>query len=344
MLSVRSVKAALFQGSEIIGATRVLRNSSWRSKQLLILAYHGISFENEHEWNPGLYMPQHLLRRRLESIRKLDCSVLPLAEALQRLNAGSLPKRSVVITFDDGNADFYHRAYPVLREFKVPATVYWTTYYSQFPRPVPDVTISFFLWLGRSQRLEWPGMLPEPVVLDLSGRSRARAYLMKYAEERGFDARQKDALLGELAEKLGIDYAEFCRKRILQIMSADEAAKLAHAGVDFQIHTHRHRTPADRDLLLKEFKDNRRFIQEAGAPWPDHFCYPSGYYRHINRDWLSEAGIVSAVTCDPALASRRSDRFDLPRFVDSSSCDTRHFEAWLSGVPQLLPRKKAFQA
>ena len=129
----------------------------------------------------------------------------------------------------------------------------------------------------------------------------------------------------------------------MQILRADEASALVGAGVDLQIHTHRHRTPDDPDLLLRELEKNRELIMNSGTPDPCHFCYPNGHYRRLNRNLLSQGGIVSAVTCDPGLATLHSDPLGLPRFVDSSSCSSLEFEAWLSGVPQLMPRRRASQ-
>src|SRR5438552_9920504 len=47
------------------GVFRLLRESEWRRQRLLILCYHGISLEDEHEWRPGLYMEPRILEQRL---------------------------------------------------------------------------------------------------------------------------------------------------------------------------------------------------------------------------------------------------------------------------------------
>src|SRR5438876_12126643 len=99
------------------GIFRLLRESEWRRQRLLILCYHGISLEDEHQWRPGLYMEPRTLEQRLRILRTGDYNVLPLGEALQRLYAKELPRRSVSITFDDGAYDFYKQAYPIVKRY-----------------------------------------------------------------------------------------------------------------------------------------------------------------------------------------------------------------------------------
>ncbi len=48
-----------------------------------------------------------------------------------------IPPRTFVVTFDDGYASTYHNAWPILREFGIPATVFLTTGYLDARRPFP---------------------------------------------------------------------------------------------------------------------------------------------------------------------------------------------------------------
>ena len=75
-------------------------------------------------------MPPEVLLTRLKQLKKKRCNVLPLEEAIKRLYANDLPDRAVAITFDDGTADFYQKAFPLLKEFEFPVTLYLTTFYS----------------------------------------------------------------------------------------------------------------------------------------------------------------------------------------------------------------------
>src|SRR5829696_4719723 len=90
------------------GVFRLVENSRWRQRRLLILAYHGISQADEHLWDYTQFMAPHLFRERLRLIKESGCTVLPLGQALERLYAGDLPERCVSITFDDGTYDFYN--------------------------------------------------------------------------------------------------------------------------------------------------------------------------------------------------------------------------------------------
>jgi peptidoglycan/xylan/chitin deacetylase (PgdA/CDA1 family) len=154
----------------------------------------------------------------------------------------------------------------------------------------------------------------------------------------GLTADEKGSLLGRLAELVGVDLDEVCRRRILQIMKLADVADVSHAGVAVELHTHRHRTPESRGLFLREIGDNRASILSMTGKTPSHFCYPNGVYKRMFVPWLREANVASATTCAPGLASRNSDVMALPRFVDRSPVSSEEFEAWITGAATLFPR------
>lgn len=321
----------------------MVQSSTWRRARLLILAYHGIAIEDEDRWNPSLYMSREFFAERLSLIKSSGCTVLPLAEALRRLYAGELPEKSVAITFDDGTFDFYSRALPLLREFNFPATLYLTTFYSQFNRPVFDVACPYLLWKGMGNQLNLKPVTGIDATLDLAStaaRDAAWKDIRQFADEKNLSAAERDELLRSLAGNLRVDYDALCEKRMLQLVRADEVKQLAAEGIDVQLHTHRHRTPEDRELFLREIKDNQDSIRRMTGRTATHFCYPSGVWTSTFVAWLREAGIESATTCDLGLASRQSDALLLPRLVDVSSLSAIEFESWLTGVSVAIPRRR----
>src|SRR5579864_2479101 len=132
------------------GLFHLVKNSAWRRERLLILCYHGVALEDENQWRPFLYIDLKTLEDRLEILRKGGYTVLPLDEAVKRLFQKDLPAHSVVLTFDDGTYDFYKLAYPVIKRFGFPVTVYLTTYYSDHQYPIFGLTCSYLLWKARN--------------------------------------------------------------------------------------------------------------------------------------------------------------------------------------------------
>jgi peptidoglycan/xylan/chitin deacetylase (PgdA/CDA1 family) len=161
-----------------------------------------------------------------------------------------------------------------------------------------------------------------------------------FAAQQKLSAEEKDARAAALAAHLGVDYDELLKHRVMHNVTPAEAGELSERGVDVQLHTHRHRTPLDRNLFRREIEDNRRCINEITGKEPAHFCYPSGVYARRFLPWLDEAGIKSATTCEVGFASRASHPLLLPRFLDNNTMAPIEFEAWLTGVSLALPRRR----
>lgn len=340
---LKQIKQATLKSLKSTGMSSLVRSSRWRRQRLLILAYHGIALDDEHLWNGTQFISADLFRSRLEQLKQSRCAVLPLAEAISRLYANDLPANSVAITFDDGTSDFCRQAFPLLEEFGFAATLYLTTFYSQFNRPVFDLMCSYLLWRGRGRNLDLKQITGRDLRIDLRNavaREAANSEIRAFAREQKMSAEAKDALASSLAAHLGVDYASLIERRIMHNLTPEEVARLSAAGVDIQLHTHRHRTPLDRTLFLREIEDNRESIQKMTGKRATHFCYPSGAYDQAFLPWLEEAGIISATTCEPGFASRASHPLLLPRILDNQTLSPIEFESWLTGISAALPQRR----
>ncbi|MGH8318298.1 MAG: polysaccharide deacetylase family protein [Steroidobacteraceae bacterium] len=307
-------------------------NSWWRERRLLLICWHGVSNHDEHSWNPSLFMSAETLRMRLELIRALKCNVLPLGEALAMVRSATLPPRAIALTIDDGDSSFYLRTWPMLRTFGFPATLYWTTYYSTHPYAVFDPMLSYLLWKGRKRAL----VLREPTLqCELRfAQEQARAFdvIYRFSKAAAWTSERKEHFLAELAALLEIDYSEIRSRRVLHLISPEEARSMVAEGLDLQLHTHRHRSPLNSVDFASELAANSSVLREAGAKDPAHFCYPSGSFVPEFAEWLRDSGIQSAVTCQSGLIDRHANPFFLPRLIDHEGISPAEFRGWLSGI------------
>lgn len=339
---LKVLKRATLRAVKTAGGYALVENSRWRRERLLILAYHGVSIEDEHEWEPELYLSPDALRARFRVIRDGGYTVLPLDEAVRRLRDGELPPKALALTFDDDNHDFFERALPIIAEFDFPTTVYVTTYYSERNLPVFPVACSYILWKGRRATLDCRDLISADLELSLGeddARERALALITGFAAREGLSATAKNDLLARLTRRLDVDFDRILARRLLHIMTPEEIAQVAAAGIDVQLHTHRHRTPNERDLFIREIEENRRALERRTGRAATHFCYPSGVHKPEFFPWLRAAQVATATTCDPALATRASNPLLLPRLVDTQTLSPVEFEGWLAGVSQILPQR-----
>ena len=251
--AARHVRHATLAGFRAIGGFRWVAASAWRRQRLLVLCYHGVSLQDEHDWDPDSFVTPAFLRRRFEILRDSGYAVLPLDEALTRCANGTLPPRSVVLTFDDGLSDFAQVVAPMLAEFGFPATVYVTTYYSEKQWPVVPPILSYLLWKAgeRVRSFEWPttGIRAVPTDDLPTLRRRILGQLNKFADEGAMSGIERWALTKTLADRLGVDLDAIRNLRMLHIMTGDEIRVVASNGVDVQLHTHHHRVPRDEALF-----------------------------------------------------------------------------------------------
>lgn len=340
---IRSARRACLQIGRRTGGFVLVGDSQWRRNRLLILCYHGISLDDEHLWDGALYMRPDVLAGRLALLRARHCHVIALHEAIERLYADDLPSRSVVITFDDGYHDFAESAFPLLGEYGYPATVYLPTLHCGNDAPVFAIACSYVLWKARGGRYLVPDVRRAALDLTTSdGVREAVAAVKAVARRDNLTPAEKNLLLQRVAAALDVDYEGIAARGLLRIMGPAEVKRLTDAGVDFQLHTHRHRAPLDRAAFMEEIETNRSRLEGMTGKRARHFCYPSGAYETEFLPWLEALGIVTATTCDPGLAANDTPPLMLPRFVDTSSTSTVEFEGWLSGAAAWLTPGRSY--
>ncbi|MEI6030526.1 MAG: poly-beta-1,6-N-acetyl-D-glucosamine N-deacetylase PgaB [Synechococcaceae cyanobacterium ELA739] len=90
---------------------------------LLVLAYHEIS-EPAAALDPDIAVSPSQLAGQLSWLKQNGYHPVSVEQVLRARHGGSpLPRRPVLLSFDDGYSSFYSQAYPLLQQFRMPAVV-----------------------------------------------------------------------------------------------------------------------------------------------------------------------------------------------------------------------------
>jgi len=90
-----------------------------------VFMYHSIGVPNKlWQWN-YLTCPYDRFEAQLEAIKELGLNTISLNTLYEYMvNGKKLPENSIVLTFDDGYADIWIYAYPLLKKFNMCGTVF----------------------------------------------------------------------------------------------------------------------------------------------------------------------------------------------------------------------------
>jgi len=85
-----------------------------------ILAYHNFTKDESSSYNMNIVE----FEKQMDYLATHNYSVISLSELLKGLRTGQLPPKPIVITIDDGFKSTYTLAYPVLKKYNFPATLF----------------------------------------------------------------------------------------------------------------------------------------------------------------------------------------------------------------------------
>lgn len=126
------MKVASRAGAVVAGPGAAFLNTMRGDTGLTLVGWHRISCTGG-----GLSTAYDDFRRHLDTLERWGARVFTLADAVDRLVAGTLPPRAVALTFDDGYASVLDLAWPELRRRDLPATLFAVSGYLDGQRRFP---------------------------------------------------------------------------------------------------------------------------------------------------------------------------------------------------------------
>jgi peptidoglycan/xylan/chitin deacetylase (PgdA/CDA1 family) len=278
----------------------------------LILGYHRVATPAHDPY--GICVSPRNFEEQMDVLRTAAVPVA-LASLWEGLRSRSLPRRSVVVTFDDGYADVVRHAVPVLERRGIPATV-------------------FVVSGSLGQRFWWD----ELAGLVLEGPPAARVLtLQRAAAHLPGGLTESSDLPGHALQELwprflALDPAR--RRGLLDAMhaaagtapdggvgdealTAADAARLARAGlVTIGSHTVTHPPLGMRSESeqREELATSRRLLEEVTGDTVREVSYPHGSIGRGTKRLARDTGYRLACESRQAVAGPATDPFALPRF------------------------------
>jgi len=250
----------------------------------------------------------HLLDRL-----KKSWEIVSLGAAIAELKAGSLRRRCLAITFDDGYSDNAEVAAPLLQRHGLPATVFVTTGYLGGGRMWNDTIIEA---VRRTERkvLQLSFMAAETLAVGtIAERRQAISRLLTAVKHR--PAAERVAACDEVAA--------VCAARLPDdlMMRPEQVRAIAQDGIEIGAHTVSHpilATLPDAEAQ-REIGQGKRELESLLDRPVGLFAYPNGRpqtdYLATHVKMVKEAGFDAAVSTTWGASGQGSDLFQLPRFT-----------------------------
>jgi len=107
------------------------------STAAIIIQYHHVSNEAPH----ATTIPPALFAQHMAYLHENNYRVVPLADLVSDLKNKKLPlEKTIAITFDDGYRSVYEEAFPILKKYAWPFTIFVNT------KPIDDKLAQFISW------------------------------------------------------------------------------------------------------------------------------------------------------------------------------------------------------
>jgi peptidoglycan/xylan/chitin deacetylase (PgdA/CDA1 family) len=264
--------------------------------------------------------------------------------ALAQLTNDTLPDCATVITIDDGFFSVSEIGAKLLRDFNFPSILYASSYYVVKQNPIFRLMVQYLFWKADGRSIDVSELnsgLTGHANLSSADKDESIWKIIRFGEEN-CDEDQRLEITQRLAKLLELPYDQFLQSRRMGLMTPTELQALEAAGMQVQLHTHRHRFPENEQVAVAEIMDNKRVLEPILGKALHHFCYPSGLWSRNQWPWLASVGITNAVTCEPGLNSKTTPRLALRRFLDGENIKEIEFEAEMSGFSEILRVLRSF--
>lgn len=286
-----------------------------KQDKFIVLMYHKIG--EGSDFIPAL--DARVFQKQISFIKKFY-NVIPL-EDIFILPSSRNRKAKAVVTFDDGYRSIYKYAYPILKKYNIPATVFLTVDSIEKNIPIWPDLVSHYISTTQKDSIDL--VLGGSRVSFSFGSTEEKIKAIKEIKDlfKRISNDERLMFMQELKQKLEVndDVGEG-----LEMLSWDEIREMSKNNIFFGGHTLSH--PILPNLSLEETKmeliQSKRIIEEKLNTSVYSFAYPNGLENDFNNDIkniLVDSGYRLACTTIFGKNDRNTDSLGLKRVYTSGN-------------------------
>lgn len=251
---------------------------------------------------------EHLLDHTFSQL-----NVLPLEEAIGRLQGDTLPRRAACITFDDGYPDWLVGAAPALLRRNLHATFFITSgQFDGVPLWHERILAAVRGLPGSSIDMGIPFLPAEPI----ESIDQRRRQIQRFEHELKYlTLTRREQILEQLQRMANVDVAD------VPVMSEAQLRDLHSQGFGIGAHTSLHPILGycNAKETEREIGGTRERLQAIVGGQVNGFAYPNGRpyadFSRLHVDAVKRAGYRYAVTTHWGVADGSTSPFQVPRFT-----------------------------
>lgn len=335
MLGKRKLAATLLGHAGAIQAMAAFRARFCNG--VTILAYHRIlDVPDENSFPFDIELVSASVSSFTSQMQYIKENYTPLsfASLLQYLDRGDAPPRgSVIVTFDDGFSDNYYNAFPILKKFNIPATIFLSTGYIDSQEIFWYEKLSYAVMTTSPRTLAIPQFARIRIDGTASSRRCAIKALMRHLQRVPDLIRLQ--LLDNLFDQLSVDHRNIHDPRSGP-MTWEQILEMSANCIEFGSHgvSHPVLSMLDSTKLEHELAHSKQNIESMLNKPVQVLAYPVGGEEAFNdkvRTAVKSAGYRLGVSYIAGIEKPEQwDVYALRRLHVERYVDIRYFKAMLA--------------
>lgn len=280
-----------------------------KKKKLSILIFHRVLDDTDY-MRPG-EVDKKAFTWQMQLLAKYF-NVLSLTEALAKLESNELPPRAACITFDDGYADNYLNALPILKRYKLNATFFIATAYIDGGIMWNDKVIEG-IRNNPHTTLSLPATDFHNAVISTEPEKQQVAQQI-ISHIKHLQIERRESLAQQIADQASLLPTDL-------MMSSEQLRLLHQSGMEIGGHTVTHPILAKltEDQARIEIIDNKKELEKILDTTIHYFAYPNGKpgqdYLKEQIEIVKQASFKAALSTQWGVSTVTADKYQLPRFT-----------------------------